>query len=136
MLQPKRTKFRKFHKGRACGIRNNQTELSFGSYGIKTLSAGRLSARVLEAARRTMTRKMKRSGQLWIRVFPDIAVSTKPAEVRMGKGKGNPDYWVTRVQAGQILFEIDGVSKDLALQAVHLAAHKIPFATKFVLRDE
>ena len=136
MLQPKRTKFRKFHKGRICGIRKNQYELSFGTYGIKTLSAGRLSARVLEAARRTMTRKMKRSGQLWIRVFPDIAVSTKPAEVRMGKGKGNPDYWVTRVQAGQILFEIDGVSKDLALQAVDLAAHKIPFPTKFVVRDE
>lgn len=135
MLQPKRTKFRKYQKGRASGIKHNQYELSFGTYGIKTLCAGRISARVLEAARRTMTRKMRRAGQLWIRVFPDIAVSTKPAEVRMGKGKGNPDFWVSRVQAGQILFEIDGISGDLAKQAVLLAAHKIPLPTQFIIRD-
>lgn len=135
MLQPKRTKFRKYQKGRASGIKHNQYELSFGQYGIKTLCAGRISARVLEAARRTMTRKMRRAGQLWIRVFPDIAVSSKPAEVRMGKGKGNPDFWVSRVQAGQILFEIDGISGDLAKQAVILAAHKIPFPTQFITRD-
>ena len=135
MLQPKRTKFRKYQKGRASGIKHNQYELSQGQYGIKTLCAGRISARVLEAARRTMTRKMRRAGQLWIRVFPDIAVSSKPAEVRMGKGKGNPDYWVSRVQAGQILFEIDGISGDLAKQAVILAAHKIPFPTQFITRD-
>lgn len=136
MLQPKRTKFRKFHKGRVSGIKDNQYQLSFGNYGIKTYESGRLSARVLEAARRSMTRKMRRGGQLWIRVFPDIGVSTKPAEVRMGKGKGNPDYWVTRVQAGQILFEIDGVSKDLAKQAARAASFKIPFRTEFILRDE
>jgi large subunit ribosomal protein L16 len=137
MLQPKRTKFRKFHKGRAAGILQNTpsgSALSFGKYGLKTLIAGRLSARVIEAARRTMTRKMRRSGQLWIRVFPDIAVSTKPAEVRMGKGKGNPEYWMCRVQAGQILFEIDGISIELAKQAAALASHKIPFPTLFVVR--
>jgi large subunit ribosomal protein L16 len=136
MLQPKRTKFRKFHKGRISGIKDNQYQLSFGNYGIQTLQSARLSARVLEAARRTLTRKMRRAGQLWIRVFPDIAVSTKPAEVRMGKGKGNPDFWVSRVQAGQILFEMDGVSKDLAQQAALLASFKFPFRTQFILRDE
>lgn len=136
MLQPKRTKFRKFQKGSASGIRDNQYQLSFGQYGIKTMISGRISARVLEAARRTITRKMRRAGQLWIRVFPDIGVSTKPAEVRMGKGKGNPDYWITRVQAGQILFEIDGISQDIAKQAAKAASHKIPFRTEFILRDE
>jgi large subunit ribosomal protein L16 len=135
MLQPKRTKFRKFHKGRASGIKQNHQELSHGQYGMKTLCASRISARVIEAARRTMTRKMRRAGQLWIRVFPDIAVSSKPAEVRMGKGKGNPDFWVSRVQAGQILFELDGVSEDLAKQAVLLAASKMPIPTEFITRD-
>lgn len=135
MLQPKRTKFRKFHKGRTGGIKQNNpshSELCFGVFGIKTLIPGRLSARVIEAARRTMTRKMRRTGKLWIRVFPDIAVSTKPLEVRMGKGKGNPEYWVTRVQAGQILFEMDGISMELAKQASILASQKIPFPTVFI----
>ena len=138
MLQPKRTKFRKFHKGKAQGIIQNNpsgSALSFGTFGIKTLQAGRISARVIEAARRTITRKMRRSGQLWIRVFPDIAVSTKPAEVRMGKGKGNPDFWICRLQAGQILFEIDGISFDLAKQAAYLACQKIPFPTVFISRN-
>jgi len=138
MLQPKRTKFRKFHKGKANGMKQinpSTSELSFGTYGIKTISSGRLSARVIEAARRSITRKMRRSGQLWIRVFPDIAVSTKPAEVRMGKGKGNPDFWVCRVQAGQILFEIDGIPLELAKQASALASQKIPLATVFITRS-
>lgn len=132
MLQPKRTKFRKFFKGRCGGIRSNLQELSFGTYAIKTKQSGRLSAKVIEAVRRTLTRTFKRRGHIWIRVFPDIAVSKKPAEVRMGKGKGATDYWMCRVQAGHILFEMDGVSKELAQQACILASHKLPFSTEFI----
>jgi len=132
MLQPKRTKFRKFQKGRTYGIKGNLQNLSFGKYGIQSLCATRFSARVIETVRRTLTRHFKRTGQIWIRVFPDIAVSEKPAEVRMGKGKGAPSYWVCHIQAGQILFEMDGISFELAQKAWILASHKLPFATRFV----
>jgi len=132
MLSPKRTKFRKFQKGRVKKISDNLTTLKFGSYGIKVLESGRLSARVIEAVRRTMTRKFKRSGQIWIRVFPDIAVSKKPAEVRMGKGKGAPSFWISRITAGQFLFEMEGISFSAAKQAYQLAASKLPFKTQFV----
>lgn len=132
MLQPKRTKFRKFMKGRTGGKRSNLQSLSFGSFGVKALEGGRLSAQVLEAVRRTLTRSFKRRGKIWIRVFPDINVSAKPAEVRMGKGKGAPAYWVCRVQPGHILFEMEGVSLELAHTAHRLAAQKIPFPTSFV----
>ncbi len=132
MLQPKRTKFRKYQKGRVDGKVSNNTSLSFGKFGIKSLTSGRLSAQVLEAARRTMTRKLRRNGKIWIRVFPDIPVTEKPAEVRMGKGKGNVSSWICRIKAGQILFELDGMSLDMAKQASFLAAQKIPFSTKFI----
>jgi len=134
MLQPKRTKFRKFQKGRCGGTRTNLQELSFGRYAIKTLESGRLSAKVIEAVRRTLTRTFRRRGTIWIRIFPDISVSKKPAEVRMGKGKGALDYWMVRVQAGHILFEMDGISCELAKQAFILASYKIPFQTKFIER--
>ena len=130
MLQPKRTRFRKMHKGRIGGTKKHMCH--FGSYGIQSLENGRLRASVIEAMRRVMTRKLKRQGQIWIRVFPDIAISQKPAEVRMGKGKGSPSYWVCRVQKGQMLFELDGIPKDLALQAVRLACHKLPWPAMFV----
>jgi len=132
MLQPKRTKFRKFQKGRIGGILSNTTHLEFGQYGLKALESGRITARTIEAVRRIMTRKFKRSGQIWIRLFPDIAVSLKPAEVRMGKGKGAPSFWVCRVKKGQILFEMDGVSPQLAKQASLLAYYKLPIKTNFV----
>jgi large subunit ribosomal protein L16 len=135
MLQPKRTKYRKYQKGRIAkigGISSNTSSLSFGQFGIKSLKSGRLSAQVIEAARRTMTRKLRRHGKIWIRVFPDIPVTEKPAEVRMGKGKGNIAYWVCRIKAGQILFELDGMSMDMAKQASFLAAQKIPFPTEFI----
>jgi large subunit ribosomal protein L16 len=130
MLQPKRTKFRKFQKGKIGGVKINT--LSFGKYGVQSLESGRLKASVIEAVRRVMTRKLKRNGQIWIRVFPDIAVSQKPAEVRMGKGKGAPSYWMCRIKKGQVLFEIDGVSQDLAKDAAQLANQKLPFHTKFI----
>ncbi len=136
MLQPKRTKHRKFQKGTCGGKVSNTLSLSFGKFGIKTLVAGQLSSQTIEAARRTMTRKLRRNGQIWIRVFPDIGVSEKPAEVRMGKGKGNPSFWVCRVKIGQILFELEGVNIELAKQAAFLAAQKIPLRTKFTLIDE
>ena len=136
MLQPKRTKFRKYQKGVCGGKISNTTTLSFGKFAIQSCSSGRLSAQVLEAARRTMTRKLRRHGKIWIRVFPDIPVTEKPAEVRMGKGKGNIAYWVCRVKAGQILFELDGMTQDLAKQASFLAAQKIPFSTQFITIDE
>nr|YP_008802551.1 ribosomal protein L16 [Monomastix sp. OKE-1]AGZ90204.1 ribosomal protein L16 [Monomastix sp. OKE-1] len=136
MLQPKRTKFRKFHKGKATGIKQNTSSLHFGTYGIKVVEAGRLSSQVIEAARRALTRKLRRNGQIWIRIFPDIAVSKKPAEVRMGKGKGAPEYWVARVQAGQILFEIAGVSAELAKQAGLLASRKIALGTVFIKSED
>ena len=135
MLHPKRTKFRKYQKGRVQGILSNTTMLQFGQYGIKALETGRIPAKNLEAVRRVLTRKFKRTGQIWIRVFPDIAISAKPAEVRMGKGKGSPSYWVCRIQKGQILFEMDGISSQLAKQAALLAYYKLPLKTKFIIRD-
>ncbi|KAI3423013.1 hypothetical protein D9Q98_010856, partial (mitochondrion) [Chlorella vulgaris] len=132
MLQPKRTKFRKFQKGRVNGILGNTTRLEFGEYGLKTLESGRIPAKTIEAVRRILTRKFKRLGQIWIRIFPDISVSSKPAEVRMGKGKGAPSFWVCRVKKGQILFEMDGISCQLAKQASLLAYYKLPLKTKFI----
>jgi len=135
MLQPKRTKFRKYQKGRIRGVKPNTTQLRFGRYGLKALATGRIPARTLEAVRRVITRKFKRTGQIWIRIFPDIPVSAKPAEVRMGKGKGSPSFWVARVQRGQILFEMDGISPQLAKQAANLAYYKLPVPTQFIIRD-
>nr|YP_009705880.1 ribosomal protein L16 [Prototheca bovis]AVM80929.1 ribosomal protein L16 [Prototheca bovis] len=132
MYQPKRTKFRKFQKGRATGVVSNMDTLKFGKFGIKTLQAARIRSQTIEAIRRIITRKLKRTGVVWIRVFPDISVSSKPAEVRMGKGKGSPDFWACRVKKGQILFEIDGVSPTMALQAVKSAKYKLPILTKYV----
>lgn len=135
MLLPKRTKFRKYQKGRIRGVKPNTTQLRFGRYGLKALDTGRIPARTLEAVRRVITRKFKRTGQIWIRIFPDIPISAKPAEVRMGKGKGSPSFWVARIQRGQILFEMDGISPQLAKQAANLAYYKLPIKTKFVIRD-
>jgi len=134
MLQPKRTKHRKFQKGRVGGVVSNITHLEFGDYGLKALESGRIPARTLEAVRRVITRKFKRTGHIWIRVFPDVSVSSKPAEVRMGKGKGAPSFWVCRVKRGQILFEMDGVSPQVARQAGMLAYHKLPLRTQFLER--
>ncbi len=134
MLQPKRTKFRKAHKGRIHGTAKGGTALNFGAYGLKALDPGRISARQIEAARRSITRHMKRVGKLWIRVFPDVPVSSKPAEVRQGKGKGTPEWWAARVKPGRIMFELDGVPLDVARQAFTLAAAKLPIRTKFVTR--
>jgi large subunit ribosomal protein L16 len=132
MLSPKRTKFRKYQKGIVAGIKSNTTKLEFGRYGVKALEQGRITARTIEAVRRVMTRKFKRSGQIWIRIFPDIPVTEKPLEVRMGKGKGAPSFWICRIKPGQILFEMDGISLALAKQAAILADHKLPIKTKFV----
>lgn len=134
MLQPKRTKFRKAHKGRIHGVAKGGTELNFGAYGLKAQEPERITARQIEAARRAMTRHMKRAGRVWIRVFPDVPVSSKPTEVRMGKGKGAPEYWAARVKPGRIMFEIDGVSEELAREALRLAAMKLPIKTRFVTR--
>lgn len=134
MLQPTRTKYRKAHKGRIHGQATSGTTLNFGTYGLKALEPERLTARQIEAARRTITRAMKRTGRVWIRVFPDVPVSTKPAEVRQGKGKGNPEFWVCRVKPGRILFELDGVPPAVAREAFTLAAAKLPIKTKFVAR--
>ncbi|MBX6425268.1 MAG: 50S ribosomal protein L16 [Variibacter sp.] len=134
MLQPNRTKFRKAHKGRIHGVATSGTELSFGQYGLKALEPDRVSARQIEAARRAMTRHMKRLGRVWIRVFPDVPVSKKPTEVRMGKGKGAPELWVCRVKPGRVLFEIDGVPDQLAREALALAAAKLPIKTRFIAR--
>lgn len=135
MFQPKRTKFRKFQKGKMPGIHSNTTQLAFGQYGLKALESGRIPSRTLEAVRRVLTRKFKRMGQIWLRIFPDIAVSTKPAEVRMGKGKGAPSFWVCKVKQGQILFEMDGIPFQIAQQAALLAYYKLPLKTKFIIRD-
>lgn len=132
MLSPKRTKFRKYQKGRIKGIKSNTTFLKFGKYGIKSLETARIPAQTIEAVRRVMTRKFKRSGQIWIRIFPDIPITTKPAEVRMGKGKGSPSYWICRVKAGQILFEMDKINFQLAKQAALLASNKLSIKTKFI----
>jgi len=134
MLQPKRTKFRKQHKGRNRGLAQAGNRVNFGEYGIKATSRGRLTARQIEAARRTITRKVKRGGKLWIRVFPDKPISKKPLEVRMGKGKGNVEYWVALVQPGKVLYEIEGVSEPLAREAFGLAAAKLPVRTTFAQR--
>ncbi|MGL5631592.1 MAG: 50S ribosomal protein L16 [Azovibrio sp.] len=134
MLQPNRRKFRKEHKGRNEGLATRGAKVSFGEWGLKATGRGRLTARQIEAARRAMTRHIKRGGRIWIRVFPDKPISTKPAEVRMGNGKGNPDYWVAEIQPGKVLYEMDGVSEELAREAFRLAAAKIPFATTFVTR--
>lgn len=134
MLSPKRTKFRKAHKGRIHGKAKGGYTLNFGAYGLKAVEPDRVTARQIEAARRAMTRHMKRTGRVWIRIFPDVPVSVKPAEVRMGSGKGTPEFWVCRVKPGRILFEIDGVSKDVAKEAFALAAAKLPVKTRFVMR--
>ena len=134
MLQPKRTKFRKAHKGRIHGLAKGGARLNFGAYGLKAITPARVTARQLEAARRTITRHMRRQGRVWIRIFPDIPVSTKPAEVRQGKGKGTPEYWIARVKPGRIMFELDGVPESVARRAFELAAAKLPNQTKFVQR--
>jgi large subunit ribosomal protein L16 len=134
MLQPMRTKFRKAHKGRIRGVASSAVDLAFGQYGLKAVEPERITARQIEAARRALTRHMKRSGRVWIRMFPDVPVSKKPLEVRMGSGKGNPELWVARVKPGRILFEVDGVSIDVAKQALALAAAKLPVKTRFVER--
>lgn len=134
MLQPKRTKFRKTHKGRNRGLANAGNEVSFGTFGLKATSRGQLTARQIEAARRAMTRHVKRQGKIWIRVFPDKPITEKPLEVRMGKGKGNVEYWVAQIQPGKVLYEIEGVTEELAREAFALAAAKLPLATSFVKR--
>jgi large subunit ribosomal protein L16 len=134
MLQPSRTKFRKAHKGRIHGLAKGGYTLAFGAYGMKALEPERVTARQIEAARRAITRHLKRAGRLWIRVFPDVPVTKKPAEVRMGKGKGSVEYWVCRVKPGRILFEIDGVPAELAAEAIARGAAKLPIRTKFVAR--
>ncbi len=134
MLSPKRTKYRKQHKGRIHGVAKGGTELNFGAYGLKAQEPGRLSARQIEAARRSITRHMRRVGKLWIRVFPDVPVSSKPAEVRMGSGKGTPEWWAAKVKPGRVLFELDGVSREVAEEAFRLAGAKLPISTKFIAR--
>ncbi len=135
MLQPKRTKFRKQMKGRNRGLAQRGNKVSFGEYGLKSVGRCRLTARQIEAARRVMTRHIKRGGKIWIRVFPDKPITKKPLEVRMGKGKGNVEYWVALIQPGRILYEMDGVSEELAREAFQLAASKLPVATTFVKRS-
>jgi len=134
MLQPKRTKYRKAHKGRIHGLANGGTALNFGAFGLKAISPGRITAREIEAARRAITRHIKRVGRVWIRVFPDVPVSAKPAEVRMGSGKGSPEFWVARVKPGRIMFELDGVTQQIAREAFDLASAKLSVDTKFVVR--
>lgn len=135
MLQPKKTKFRKAHKGRIHGLAKGGTDLNFGAFGLKATSPGRVTARQIEAARRAMTRHMKRAGRVWIRIFPDVPVSKKPTEVRMGKGKGSPEFWACRVKPGRIMFEIDGVSPTIAREAFDRAAAKLPIGTRIVQRE-
>ena len=134
MLQPKRTKFRKMMKGRNRGLANRGSKVSVGEYALKATGRGRITARQIEAARRAMTRKVKRGGKIWIRVFPDKPISKKPLEVRMGKGKGNVEYWVAQIKPGKVLYEMEGVSEDLAREAFTLAASKLPVSTTFVKR--
>ncbi|SHH43417.1 LSU ribosomal protein L16P [Cognatiyoonia sediminum] len=136
MLQPKRTKFRKMHKGRIKGQAKGGSDLNFGTYGLKALEPERISARQIEAARRAMTRQMKRQGRVWIRIFPDVPVSAKPIEVRMGKGKGSVDRWTAKVKPGRIMFEIDGVPEPIAREALRLAAMKLPIKTRTVVRED
>ncbi len=134
MLQPKRTKYRKQQKGRNRGLAQNGNKVSFGEYGLKSLGRGRITARQIEAARRAMTRHVKRGGKIWIRMFPDKPISKKPLEVRQGKGKGNVEYWVAQIQPGKMLYEMEGVSEELAREAFALAAAKLPVKTAFVSR--
>ncbi len=134
MLSPKKTKFRKAFKGRIHGVATSGAYVSYGAYGLKAIEPARITARQIEAARRAMTRHMRRVGKVWIRIFPDVPVSQKPAEVRMGSGKGSPEFWVCRVKPGRIMFELDGVTPEMAQKAFELAAAKLPIATKFVTR--
>jgi large subunit ribosomal protein L16 len=134
MLSPKRSKYRKQHKGRIHGLSKGGFSLTFGTYGLKALEPERITARQIESARRAITRAMRRAGRVWIRIFPDVPVSTKPAEVRMGSGKGSPEFWVARVAPGRIMFEIDGVAPELAKEALTLGAAKLPIKTKFITR--
>ncbi|WP_332065444.1 50S ribosomal protein L16 [Bartonella sp. CB189] len=134
MLQPKRTKFRKQFKGRIRGASKGGTDLNFGAYGLKAVEPERVTARQIEAARRAITRYMKRSGRVWIRIFPDVPVTSKPTEVRMGKGKGSVDYWAARVAPGRVMFELDGVPEGVAREALRLGAAKLPVKTRFVQR--
>jgi len=136
MLQPKRTKFRKQFKGRIKGEAKGGSDLNFGSFGLKALQPERVTARQIEAARRAMTRHMKRQGRVWIRIFPDLPVTSKPTEVRMGKGKGSVDFWAAKVKPGRVMFEIDGVSEAIALEALRLAAMKLPIKTRVVARED
>ena len=136
MLQPKRTKYRKAHKGRIKGTATSCSTLSFGTYGLKAQEPARITARQIEAARRAMTRQMKRAGRVWIRLFPDVPVSKKPTEVRMGKGKGTPEFWVARVKPGRVMFEIDGVTDQVARESLRLAAAKLPIRTRVIARIE
>lgn len=135
MLQPARRKFRKEQKGRNKGVATRGNKVSFGEYGLKAIARGRLTARQIEAARRAMTRHIKRGGRIWIRIFPDKPVSQKPAEVRMGNGKGNPEFWVAEIQPGKMLYEMDGVDEVSAKEAFRLAASKLPIRTSFVVRQ-
>ena len=134
MLQPKRTKFRKMHKGRNRGLAQRGSAVSFGEFGLKATGRGRMTARQIEAGRRAMTRHVKRGGQIWIRVFPDKPITQKPLEVRQGKGKGNVEYWVAQIKPGRMLYEMEGVTEEIAREAFRLAASKLPFATSFVKR--
>jgi large subunit ribosomal protein L16 len=136
MLQPKRTKFRKMFKGRIHGEAKGGSELNFGNYGLKAIEPERVTARQIEAARRALTRHMKRQGRVWIRVFPDVPVTKKPTEVRMGKGKGGVEFWAAKVKPGRIMFEIDGVGEDVAKEALRLAAMKLPIKCRFVVRED
>ncbi len=136
MLQPKRTLYRKQQKGRIKGLAQRGTNLDFGSFGLKTLEIGRITARQIEACRVTISRTMKREGKIWIRIFPDKPITKKPAEVRMGKGKGSPEYWVAPIRPGRIMFELDGVPKAVAEHALYLAAQKLPVKTVFVVRKD
>ena len=135
MLQPKRTKFRKMHKGKNRGLAQSGATVAFGEYGLKATARGRVTARQIEAARRAMTRFVKRGGKIWIRVFPDVPVSKKPLEVRMGNGKGNVEYWIAKVQPGRVLYEMEGVTEEVAREAFRLAAAKLPVTTSFVQRQ-
>ena len=134
MLQPKKTKYRKAHKGRIKGKAKGGTSLNFGSYGLKAITAERVTSRQIEAARRAITRHMKRAGKVWIRIFPDVPVSKKPTEVRMGKGKGTPEFWAAKVKPGREMFEIDGVSQEIAYTALNLGSSKLPLQTKIITR--
>ena len=135
MLSPKRSKYRKAHKGRVHGFAKGGTTLNFGAYGLKAADPGWITARQIEAARRAITRHIRRAGRVWIRIFPDVPVSQKPAEVRMGSGKGSPEFWVCRIKPGRIMFELDGVSPNIAREAFALAAAKLPVATRLVVRQ-